>query len=58
MPSNMEIRVWQKNSLFKLLKLRKETGGSKELDALIIETEATMEAEDVAYVEKKIKQLD
>jgi hypothetical protein len=53
----MEIRVFQKNSLFELLKLKKEIGETKELNALIIKAEASMEAEDVAWVEKKIAEL-
>jgi len=54
MPSIVEIRVWQKNSLFKLLKLEKELGKSDALSNLILEEKAGMEAEDVAYVEKMI----
>ncbi|MCL1819343.1 MAG: hypothetical protein FWG36_01660 [Oscillospiraceae bacterium] len=61
MPSNMEMRVMQKTALFDLLKLKrdnKKAGINLEgLVELIIKTEATMEAEDVAYVEKKIAEL-
>ncbi|MCL2633541.1 MAG: hypothetical protein FWD34_03395 [Oscillospiraceae bacterium] len=57
MPSTTEIRVWQKTSLFKLLKLEKELGKSDALGNLILAEKAGMEAEDVAYVEKMITQL-
>ena len=54
MPGNMEMRSAQKNSLFDLLKLKRDM--AKEgisfpgLEALIIKTEAAMEEEDVALV--------
>ncbi|MCL1820231.1 MAG: hypothetical protein FWG36_06210 [Oscillospiraceae bacterium] len=58
MPTNTEIRVMQKTLLFKLLLLKKELGGNKNFNVLIAETKAAMESEDVAYVEKMIKELD
>lgn len=57
MPSNMEMRAFQKNYLFRLLKLKRDTGDTKELQELIIEVKTSMEAEDVAYVEKMIAEL-
>jgi len=57
MATNLEIRLVQKTSLFKLLKLKKENGEVKGLDEVIIETKTAMEAEDVAYVEKMIAEL-
>ncbi|MDR2531597.1 MAG: hypothetical protein LBC82_02005 [Oscillospiraceae bacterium] len=62
MPSNLETRVMQKTNLFDLLILKKDNEKKgihvDGLDKLIVKTEAIMEAEDVAYVEKKIAQLD
>ena len=62
MPTNMEMSFMQKAALYKLLKLKRnnEKAGIKVegLLDLINETEATMEAEDVAWVEKKIAELD
>ncbi|MCL1819938.1 MAG: hypothetical protein FWG36_04695 [Oscillospiraceae bacterium] len=61
MPTNLEMRVMQKTALFDLLELKRdnEKAGVKVegLLKLIIRTEATMEAEDVAWVEKKIAEL-
>jgi hypothetical protein len=53
----MEMRAFQKNYLFRLLKLKRDTGDTKELQELIIEVKTSMEAEDVAYVEKMIAEL-
>jgi hypothetical protein len=52
----------QKTTLFELLMLKKENESagiavSGRLCELIVKTEATMEAEDVAWVEKKVAQL-
>ncbi|MCL1821011.1 MAG: hypothetical protein FWG36_10210 [Oscillospiraceae bacterium] len=62
MPTNMEMSFMQKAALYKLLKLKRnnEKAGIKVegLLDLINETEATMEAEDVAWVEKKIAELE
>ncbi|MCL2637951.1 MAG: hypothetical protein FWD48_06210 [Oscillospiraceae bacterium] len=62
MASNVEIRVIQKTELYDLLALKKQNdkngikvGG---LNELINKKKATMEAEDVAYVEKMIAELD
>ncbi|MDR2558270.1 MAG: hypothetical protein LBC86_01810 [Oscillospiraceae bacterium] len=63
MASGTEIRTAQKEKLFDLLKLKKvleKNNASINLDALselIIRTKASMEAEDVAYVEKMIAEL-
>ena len=61
MPSNMEIRTTQKAVLFDLLALKKDNVEAgvyvQGLDKLIVKMEATMEAEDVAWVEKKIGEL-
>jgi len=57
MATSNEIRVYQKDMLFKLLVLKKEAGETKELNKLIIQTKAVMEAEDVAYVEKMVEEL-
>ena len=61
MAANMEISVIQKSYLFDLLMLKKadqKTGRvNDDLDILITKTMATMEKEDVAWVEKNIAQL-
>jgi len=61
MATNTEIKIVQKTALFDLLKLKRDSEKSgikfEALDELIIKTEAVMEEEDVAYVEKKIAQL-
>jgi hypothetical protein len=63
MASSIEIRTTQKAGLFDLLMLRREmlnedsNANIKHLDRLIIKTQAVMEAEDVAYVEKKIAEI-
>ena len=60
MPSNMEIRVAQKDKLFTLYKLKKTNEGItiKGLDNEIVETEAVMEQEDVALVKEKITEFN
>jgi len=62
MASGMEIRTVQKAELYDLLMLKKQNDkdGIKVsgLNELINKKEAAMEAEDVAYVEKKIAELD
>jgi len=60
MPSNRELQVEQRRRLFMLLKLQKLNGVGKiiGLNDMIIATEAEMEEEDVAYVEKKISELE
>ena len=55
MATNSEIRTTLKSWYYDLLKTKKENGS---IDDLINKTEAIMEAEDVAYVEKKIAELD
>ena len=61
MPTNLEMRVMQKNTLFNLLKLKRDNEKQEinltGLRELIIATEAIMEEEDVAWVEKKIAEL-
>jgi hypothetical protein len=57
MATNNEMRIWQKDMLFKLLLLEKEAGKTKELTKLIVQTKAVMEAEDVAWVEKKVAEI-
>ena len=59
MPADKELTAEQRRRLFMLLKLKKakKEDMAKMLDDLIIETEAEMDAEDVAYVEKKIDRL-
>ena len=59
MPTNKELTAEQRRRLFMLLKLQKAEDASrtKLLSDLIVETEAEMDAEDVAYVEKKIDRL-
>ena len=54
-----EIQISQKNKLFGLLKLKKRNEGIviNELDDMIIATKAEMTQEDVAWVEKMIKEL-
>ena len=60
MPSNRELQVEQRRRLFMLLKLQKINGAGKiiGLNDMIVATEAEMEEEDVAWVEKKIAQLE
>jgi len=63
MATGIEIRTAQKTALYDLLTLKaeieKENNGvlHKGLAKLINKTKATMEAEDVAYVEKMIAEL-
>ena len=59
MTTNKEMNYILKTSLHDLLKLKKDNAGLdiKGLDEMIIRAEAAMDAEDVAYVEKKISKL-
>ena len=59
MATNLEIRMMQRNQLFDLLILREHNKDItvNRLDELIMATEAMMDEEDVAWVEKKIAQL-
>ena len=59
MATNMEMQVEYRTRLYFLLKLKRDNVGTvvKGLDELINMTEAAMQEEDVAYVEKKISQL-
>jgi len=59
MATNMEMQKADRSHLYSLLKLKKVNKGIeiKELNALINQVESTMQAEDVAYVEKKVAQL-
>lgn len=60
MATNTEMRTAQKTTLFKLLKLQRDNQGRdvSGLFSWIVEMEAGMEQEDVAWVEKNIKKLD
>ena len=59
MASNLEIRTGQRDKLYVLLKLRAVNKNIevKELNEAINAAEATMDEEDVAWVEKKIAQM-
>jgi len=63
MATGIEIRTAQKTALYDLLTAKAEVADDKNsasykaLEKLINKTKATMEAEDVAYVEKMIAQL-
>ena len=61
MASNTEIRVQQKGTLYELLIIKainKKAGNKVEgLDNLIRKTIATMEQEDVAWVEKQVAEI-
>jgi len=60
MSSNLEIQKEQRRKLYELLNLKKNHAAdlAAGLEKLINATEAEMEAEDVAYVEKKIAELN
>jgi len=63
MSNELEIRTVKKDELYDLLTLKEDlkAGGNpnlKALDKLINKKEAVMDAEDVAYVEKKIAELE
>ena len=59
MATNHEVQVSQKQRLFMLMKLKVRNEGMNiaGLDDMIIETKAAMTQEDVAWVEKMIKEL-
>jgi len=62
MATNTEIRTMQKTTLFDYLRIEKSLAGTgssitKELKETIIRQKASMEQEDVAWVEKMISQL-
>ena len=61
MANVMELRVWQKDKLYELLETRhemkRENIDTRLIDRLINKSKASMEAEDVAYVEKMIAEL-
>jgi hypothetical protein len=61
MANVMEIRVWQKDKLYELLEtkleMERENIETRLIDRLINKNKASMEAEDVAYVEKMIAEL-
>ena len=59
MATNAELKVVQNIGLFKLKKIKKDNPGIniKGLDEAIAETESSMSAEEVAYVEKKVAEL-
>jgi hypothetical protein len=60
MATNAELRVVQNMGLFKLKKIKKDNPGVKVigLDEAIAEAKSCMPAEDVAYVEKMVDELD
>ena len=59
MPSNQELRREQTERLFDLLKLKNDNKDIeiRGLDVLIIRAKASMLQEDVAWVEKTLKEL-
>ena len=59
MATNLEIRVGQRDKLYVLLKLKADNSGVKinGLEEAINASEAVMDQEDVAWVEKKISQI-
>ena len=59
MATNLEVQTNQKERLFILMKLkvRNKDIEIKELDDMIIAAKAVMTQEDVAWVEKMIKEL-
>ena len=59
MATNLEVQGSQKQRLFMLMKLKVRNEGKKinELDDMIIAAKAEMTQEDVAWVEKMIKEL-
>ena len=59
MATNLEVQVSQKQRLFMLMKLKVRNEGKKinELDDMIVAAKAEMTQEDVAWVEKMIKEL-
>ena len=59
MATNLEVQTVQKERLFTLLKLkiRNKDKEINELDDMIIAAKAVMTQEDVAWVEKMIKEL-
>jgi len=63
MATNAELKYLQKTTLYDLKSTRKQMAKNVSdaylipLNHLINKTEATMEAEDVAYVDKKLEEL-
>ena len=61
MATNLEIKIVQRSTLYDLLKLKKDTEATGADATRIFESinrlEASMEQEDVAWVEKKISEL-
>jgi len=59
MATNSELRTAQKTTLFELLKLKKDNQDKTVdgLETLIAKTEAGMEQEDVAWVEKMVAKI-
>ena len=59
MLEDYELRVTQKRTLYRLLRVKKdvEEGSSKALTEYIFATMAEMDAEDVAYVEKLVETM-
>ncbi|MCL2356167.1 MAG: hypothetical protein FWC70_03255 [Defluviitaleaceae bacterium] len=59
MATNTELKIILNKKLYDLKKLKKRNPDKEiaELEDMILETEAIMEQEDVAWVDKKIAQL-
>jgi hypothetical protein len=59
MAANLEVQVEQRKRLFMLMRIKVENSELiiKELDNQIIATQAEMQQEDVAWVEKKVAEL-
>jgi len=57
--SQIDLRVAQKNKLFALYRIKNRNKGIEVigLDDEILETEAEMEKEDVAYIKEKASQI-
>jgi hypothetical protein len=57
--AQVDLRVAQKNKLFALYRIKNRNKGMevKGLDDEILETEAEMEKEDVAYIKEKASQI-
>ena len=58
MPTGVEIRIQQKRTLYMLKELENQNEGNevRGLKKLIKSIEAEMDQEDIAFVEKKIKE--
>jgi cupin superfamily acireductone dioxygenase involved in methionine salvage len=61
MPNMLEISIYQKETLYDLLKLKAATEKAgislKELDELILRQETKMQQEDISFVRQQIEKL-